>query len=114
MKSSTEVMRQINKLVSIPETHEAMAAMQKEMMKAGLIEEMIDEGMEDMDGPELEEEAQDEVDKVLEGLAVDAAIRLAVTRPAEAAAAQAAAAAPAAAALPEGRARVAEAAGSAG
>merc|ERR1719436_420555 len=84
MKQSTEVMKQINSLVSIPETHEAMAAMQKEMMRAGLVEEMIDEGMEDMDGPEMEEETQDEVDKVLEGLAIDAAVRLAVTRPEEA------------------------------
>jgi len=84
MKQSTEVTRQINQLVNIPELQEAMSGMAKEMMRAGLIEEMIDEGLEGIDGPELEEEAAAEIDKVLDELAVDAAVRLAVTNPAEA------------------------------
>jgi len=43
--------------------------------------------LEECDGPDLEEEAGKEVDKVLEELAIDASIRLAVTQPAAAAAA---------------------------
>mmetsp|Transcript_79360 Transcript_79360/g.97068 ORF Transcript_79360/g.97068 Transcript_79360/m.97068 type:complete len:127 (+) Transcript_79360:1-381(+) len=81
MSKSTEVMKQMNSLVRIPEMEESITSMKKEMMRAGLIEEMLDEGMEEMDGPELEEEAEAEVDKVLEDLAVDASVRMAVTRP---------------------------------
>jgi len=107
MKTSTNVMQQINSLTKVPETMEAMATMQKEMMRAGLIEEMMDEGLEDIDGPEMEEEVQGEVDQVLESLAIDAAIRLAVTQPDGAAAASVASglpasSRPAAAALVEG------------
>jgi len=91
MSKSTEVMKQMNSLVRIPEMEESISSMKREMMRAGLIEEMLDEGMEEMDGPELEEEAEAEVDKVLEDLAIDASVRMAVTRP------QAAEAAPAAA-----------------
>eukprot|EP00428_Durinskia_dybowskii_P064578 CAMPEP_0170363490 /NCGR_PEP_ID=MMETSP0117_2-20130122/4882_1 /TAXON_ID=400756 /ORGANISM="Durinskia baltica, Strain CSIRO CS-38" /LENGTH=134 /DNA_ID=CAMNT_0010617955 /DNA_START=89 /DNA_END=493 /DNA_ORIENTATION=- len=99
MKASTEVMQMMNSVVNVPETHEAMAAMRQEMMKAGLIEELIDEGMEDLDGPDLEEEAEQEVDRVLADLAIDAAMRLAITRPDDAEAqAAAASGAPAAAA----------------
>jgi len=102
MKNSSEVMAQMNDLVKVPEIHEAMETLGKEMMKSGLIDEMIEEGLEDIDGPELEDEAEQEVDKVLDDLAIDAQLRLAITRPqaaASAASAQAKAkAAPAAAA----------------
>ncbi|CAK0847291.1 unnamed protein product, partial [Prorocentrum cordatum] len=101
MTRSTAVMQQMNALVKVPELHEAMSSMQREMIRAGLIDELIDEGMEDMDGPELEQEAADEVDKVLEDLAIDASVRLAITRPAQASVpvASPAAAAPAAPAV---------------
>mmetsp|Transcript_55527 Transcript_55527/g.173753 ORF Transcript_55527/g.173753 Transcript_55527/m.173753 type:complete len:232 (+) Transcript_55527:89-784(+) len=95
MKNSTEVMQQMNCLVKVPEMHESMQALSKEMMRAGLIEEVIEEGLEDIDGPELEDEAEVEVEKVLDDLAIDAALRMAVIRP-EAAAAASAAAQPAA------------------
>lgn len=52
-------------LVKLPEVATTMRDMSKEMMKAGIIEEMIDETMESMeDTEEMEEEAQSEVDKV--------------------------------------------------
>eukprot|EP00931_Biecheleriopsis_adriatica_P089488 TRINITY_DN63608_c0_g1_i1.p1 TRINITY_DN63608_c0_g1~~TRINITY_DN63608_c0_g1_i1.p1 ORF type:complete len:229 (-),score=74.69 TRINITY_DN63608_c0_g1_i1:10-696(-) len=76
MCKSTEVMRQMNSLVKIPEMEESMTSLQREMMRAGLVEEMLDEGIEAMDGPELEEEAEDEVNRVLDELAVDASLRL--------------------------------------
>jgi len=100
MEKSTEVMQQVNQLVKVPELQETMQSLQKEMFKAGLIEEMIDEGLEDIDGPELEEEAEVEVDKVLEDLAIDSSIRMAVCKP-EAAAAAAVTASANTAAVPQ-------------
>lgn len=52
-------------LIRVPEVAATMRDMSREMMKAGIIEEMLEEtfeGLEDQD--ELEEEAQEEVDKV--------------------------------------------------
>eukprot|EP00927_Polykrikos_kofoidii_P027671 TRINITY_DN24264_c0_g1_i1.p1 TRINITY_DN24264_c0_g1~~TRINITY_DN24264_c0_g1_i1.p1 ORF type:complete len:225 (+),score=66.63 TRINITY_DN24264_c0_g1_i1:158-832(+) len=94
MAQSTEVMKQIHAIVKIPELTQNIEGLKVEMMRAGLIEEMMDEGMEELDGPEMEEEATAEVDKVLDELAIDAAIRLAITSPGgrEAAASSAAAA----------------------
>merc|ERR550532_512289 len=86
MKSSTEVMQQINELNKIPDVHEAVSQLGKEMMKAGLIEELIEEGMDGIDGPELEEEAEEEVEHLLDELAIDASVKLAVIRPEGAAA----------------------------
>mmetsp|Transcript_165615 Transcript_165615/g.526669 ORF Transcript_165615/g.526669 Transcript_165615/m.526669 type:complete len:223 (+) Transcript_165615:130-798(+) len=100
MKGSAAVMKQINAVSNVPEVHENMAAIQKEMLRAGLIEEMMDEGMDALDGPEVEEEAEAELDKVLEDLAIDASMRALVLRPQAAADAAVAAAAPAAAAGP--------------
>ncbi|CAE7755132.1 chmp3 [Symbiodinium pilosum] len=66
MSKSAEVMKQMNSLVKIPEMEESISSMKREMMRAGLIDELIDEGMEEMDGPDLEVEAEAEVDKVLD------------------------------------------------
>lgn len=66
LAKSTEVMQAMQSLVRVPEVAQTMRDMSKEMMRAGIIEEMLDEtmsGMEDED--EMEEEAQTEVDKVL-------------------------------------------------
>lgn len=55
-------MQAMQRLVRIPEVAQTMQEMSKEMMKAGIIEEMLDEtfeGMEDQD--ELEDAAQVEV-----------------------------------------------------
>ena len=65
IKSSAEVMASMNAAVKLPEIHQAMMVMGAEMMKAGLIEEMIDDMM---DTDELEDEADVEVEKVLEDL----------------------------------------------
>jgi len=66
LEKSTEVMKGMQNLIKIPEIQATMQEMSKEMMKAGIIEEMLEdtfEGMEDQD--ELEDAAQDEVDKIL-------------------------------------------------
>lgn len=66
LAKSTEVMQAMQALVKLPEVAASMREMSKEMMKAGIIEEMIDETMESLeDVDEMEEEAQKEVDKVL-------------------------------------------------
>ncbi|KAF0313544.1 Charged multivesicular body protein 3 [Amphibalanus amphitrite] len=66
MSQSTEVMQAMQQLVKVPEVAKTMQDMSKEMMKAGILEEMMEdtfEGLDDQD--ELEEAAQEEVDKVL-------------------------------------------------
>lgn len=66
LQKSTEVMKAMQNLVKIPEIQATMRELSKEMMKAGIIEEMLEdtlEGMEDED--EMEEAAEAEVDKIL-------------------------------------------------
>lgn len=66
LSKSTEVMQAMQSLIRVPEVAQTMQAMSKEMMKAGIIEEMLDDTMDVFeDTEEMEEEAQGEVDKVL-------------------------------------------------
>jgi len=66
LSSSAEVMKSMNALVKIPETQKAMMELSREMMKAGVIEEMLDDTMEGLNGEEdMEEAAQDEIDKII-------------------------------------------------
>jgi len=60
-------MKLSNTLVKLPELSETMKAMSMEMMKAGIMSEMMDDTLDTLDEgeDELEEEAQEEVDKVL-------------------------------------------------
>ncbi|KAJ3316008.1 Charged multivesicular body protein 3 [Boothiomyces sp. JEL0838] len=64
LEKSTQVMKVVNKLMKLPEISHTMTEMSKEMMKAGIIEEMINDTLEEQD-EDIEEEAQEEVDKVL-------------------------------------------------
>ena len=58
-------MKDVNSLVRLPELGHTMQELSLELMKAGIIEEMVDESLpEDVDLLE-EEEAEGEVDKVL-------------------------------------------------
>lgn len=67
LSKSTEVMQAMQRLIRIPEVSHTMQEMSKEMMKAGIIEEMLDETMDVLedDSEEMEDAAQSEVDKVL-------------------------------------------------
>jgi len=66
LQKSTEIMKLSNSLVKLPQISAAMREMSMEMMKAGIMEEMIDETLEAVDDDEeLEEEADEEVEKVL-------------------------------------------------
>merc|ERR1712106_1306994 len=66
MQSSTEVMQAMQQLVKLPEIQKTMMEMSREMMKAGIIEEMLEDTMEPLtESDELEEDTQAEVDKIL-------------------------------------------------
>lgn len=65
MAKSTEVMKMMNKLTKVSEVSEVMQEMQKEMCKAGVIEEMVDDAFEALDGDDDEEMADEEVEKIM-------------------------------------------------
>lgn len=68
IQKSTEVMQVMQRLVNVPEIAATMREMSKEMMRAGIMEEMIEETMESIepeDPEDMEEQAQDEVNKIL-------------------------------------------------
>lgn len=65
VSKSTEVMQAMQSLIRVPEVAATMRELSKEMMKAGIIEEMLDETMESVeDSEEVEDEADEEIDKV--------------------------------------------------
>ena len=63
LEKSTVVMEAMNELVKVPQIQETMRQLSKEMLKAGVIEEMMDDSMEVAlgDDDELDEEADSEV-----------------------------------------------------
>ncbi|GAA6012997.1 hypothetical protein JCM10207_008407 [Rhodosporidiobolus poonsookiae] len=67
LQKSADIMKASNALINVPQLSGTMREMSAEMMKAGIMSEMMDDTLEalDEDEDELEEEAQDEVDKVL-------------------------------------------------
>jgi len=71
LSKSTDVMKSMQQLVKMPEIQKTMMEMSKEMMKAGIIEEMMEDTMESMEPEDLEEDVQLEVDKVLSELTAD-------------------------------------------
>ena len=66
LQKSTEVMKAMQSLVKIPEIQATMRMLSKEMMKAGIIEEMLEVTFESMDDQEeMEEAAEMEIDRIL-------------------------------------------------
>jgi len=66
LAQSADVMKNMSALVKIPETQKTMMELSKEMMKAGIIEEMLDDTMEGLnDEEEMEEAAQEEIDRII-------------------------------------------------
>ncbi|ORZ21343.1 Snf7-domain-containing protein [Absidia repens] len=65
LQKSGEVMKLVNSLVRLPEVSQAMQQMSVEMMKAGIMDEMIEDTMEIMDDDDIEEAADEEVNNVL-------------------------------------------------
>uniref|UniRef100_G1QAL8 Charged multivesicular body protein 3 n=1 Tax=Myotis lucifugus TaxID=59463 RepID=G1QAL8_MYOLU len=65
LPKSTEVMKVMQSLVKIPEIQATVWELSKEMMKAGIIEEMLEDTFECMDDQEkMEEAAEMEIDKL--------------------------------------------------
>eukprot|EP00004_Rigifila_ramosa_P018502 TRINITY_DN4608_c0_g1_i2.p2 TRINITY_DN4608_c0_g1~~TRINITY_DN4608_c0_g1_i2.p2 ORF type:complete len:131 (+),score=39.21 TRINITY_DN4608_c0_g1_i2:335-727(+) len=64
---SSEMMASMSKLCSLQTISVTMQEMSKEMMKAGVIEEMVADAMDD-DDAELDEDADTEVEKILAGI----------------------------------------------
>ena len=65
IRASVGIMKEVNALVRMPQMAVTMRDLSAELMKAGIIEDMVDDMLPE-DGDEyLEEEAEGEVDKVL-------------------------------------------------
>ncbi|EOQ99227.1 hypothetical protein E3P92_02584 [Wallemia ichthyophaga] len=65
LQKSTEVMKLSSNLIKLPQLSSTMSQMSEEMMKAGIMDEMLQDTMEANDEDGVEEEADEEVDKVL-------------------------------------------------
>ncbi|KAL4452152.1 hypothetical protein ABPG75_007814 [Micractinium tetrahymenae] len=66
LTKSGEVMKLVNSLMRVPQLSRTMAEMSREMAKAGIIDEMMSDAMDSvMDGEDLEEETEEQVDKIL-------------------------------------------------
>lgn len=72
MAKSANVMKGMNQLMKIPEISQTMQEMQKEMTKAGVIDEMVDDAMSVLDDEADEDAADEEVERVMTELAADA------------------------------------------
>jgi len=64
MQKSGQIMGLMNNLVKLPQINQVMLSMAREMEKAGLIEEMMDDAINNDE--EVEEQADEELDKVVE------------------------------------------------
>ena len=70
LSKSTEVMHAMGALVKLPELQENMMTMAKEMEKAGLVDEIVQETFE-MAEPDIDIEADTEVTKIMEEITAE-------------------------------------------
>ena len=71
IKNSVGIMKDVNTLMRLPELTGTMQELSMELVKAGIIEEMVDDTLMDTEGLEEDEEAEEEVDKVLSDILKD-------------------------------------------
>lgn len=72
MQKSTSVMKDVNLLVHLGVVLGTMQELQKELMKLGIIDEMMDDMIDmDMEDDELEDESMEQVNKIIEDLTKD-------------------------------------------
>ncbi|GJX65074.1 vacuolar protein sorting-associated protein 24 homolog 1-like protein [Tanacetum coccineum] len=77
MSKSAEVMKIVNNLMKAPQMAVTMQEFNKEMTKAGIIEEMVSDAVDSaLDSDDIEDEIEDEVDKVLTAIAGETASQL--------------------------------------
>ena len=68
LQKSTQVLTSLNSLMKVTEVSAVMQELSREMMKAGIIEEMMEETIDEVTGideDEMEEKVASEVEKVL-------------------------------------------------
>ncbi|KAL7944655.1 Snf7 domain-containing protein [Trichoderma barbatum] len=66
IRASVGIMKDVNSLIRLPELAGTMRELSVELMKAGIIEEMVEESLpEDMDMLGEDEEAEGEIEKIL-------------------------------------------------
>lgn len=65
IKASTGIMKDVNSLVRLPALTGTMRELSQELVKAGIIEEMVGDSMPETEALDEDEEAEDEVNKVL-------------------------------------------------
>ncbi|CAA6666564.1 unnamed protein product [Spirodela intermedia] len=77
LSKSAEVMKLVNGLMRAPEVAMTMQELGKEMTKAGVIEEMVNDAVDmALDSEDMEEEIEEEVDKVLAAIAGETVAQL--------------------------------------
>eukprot|EP00162_Nutomonas_longa_P010444 comp19932_c0_seq2/m.38810 comp19932_c0_seq2/g.38810 ORF comp19932_c0_seq2/g.38810 comp19932_c0_seq2/m.38810 type:complete len:213 (-) comp19932_c0_seq2:5-643(-) len=65
LQGSTDIMRLMNKLVSVPQLKMDVMALGREMTKAGVMQEMTEDMFEDMEDDDIEEDVDNEITKVM-------------------------------------------------
>ena len=68
MKASTGMMKDVNSLIRLPELTGTMRELSQELVKAGILEEMVDDTLQTGELDEMDDEAEDEVERVLKGI----------------------------------------------
>jgi charged multivesicular body protein 3 len=68
MQQSTVVMQAMSEVVKMPQVTEACRTMAQEMMRAGIIQEMTDDMFEMIEPDDMEDEIEEEVNKVVADL----------------------------------------------
>lgn len=77
LQKSTEVMKSMQNLISVQNISTTMEELSREMMKTGIIGEMMDEAVEEaIDEEPIDEEAQAEVDKIMSEINVATGAKL--------------------------------------
>ncbi|OMO65576.1 Snf7 [Corchorus capsularis] len=77
LSKSAEVMKLVNNLMKAPQMAATMQEFSKEMTKAGVIEEIVNDTLDTaLDSEDIEEETEEEVDKVLAEIAGETAAQL--------------------------------------
>ncbi|KAL2328556.1 hypothetical protein Fmac_021983 [Flemingia macrophylla] len=77
LSKSAEVMKIVNNLMKAPEMAVTMQEFSKEMTKAGVIEEIVNDAVDTaLDAEDIEDEIEEEVEKVLTAIAGETAAQL--------------------------------------
>ncbi|KAK6141745.1 hypothetical protein DH2020_024514 [Rehmannia glutinosa] len=77
LSKSAEVMKLVNNLMKAPQVAVTMQEFSKEMIKAGVIEEMVNDAVDNaLDSEDIEEETEEEIDKVLTAIGAETAAQL--------------------------------------